>query len=107
MGGRVTEFRTYLYDIAIQDYALMCWLAGLWLSQYKAKMVDPVPVNEPDNLPGSPHTNPPNVNGRRKKKQEARDRALAAASRSESLKAETNGITHDVCENRSQHPSQP
>ncbi len=58
-------------------------------------MVDPVPVNEPDNLPAPTHE-PAKRKWTKEEKQEARDRALAAASQSESLKAETNGITHDV-----------
>lgn len=84
-------------SIAIRDYALMCWLAGLWLSQCKAKRWLTLCRSMNQIISRLPHTNLPNVNGRRKKSREARDRALAAASQVGKLKeAETNGITHDV-----------
>lgn len=97
VGGRVTEFRTYLYEH--RDTGLRAdVLARRFMaeSMQGKKMVDPVPVNEPDNLPAPTHE-PAKRKWTKEEKQEARDRALAAASQVGKLKeAETNGITHDV-----------
>ena len=97
VGGRVTEFRTYLYEH--RDTGLRAdVLAHRFMAESMQgnKMVEPVPVNEPDNT-----TAPTHESAKRKwmkeEKQEARDRALAAASQAGKLKeAETNSITQDV-----------
>ncbi|HGY5113279.1 TPA: HNH endonuclease [Citrobacter freundii] len=97
VGGRVTEFRTYLYEH--RDTGLRAdVLARRFMAESMQgnKMVDPVPVNEPDNTPAPTHE-PAKRKWTKEEKQEARDRALAAASQAGKLKeAETNGITHDV-----------
>lgn len=98
VGGRVTEFRTYLYEH--RDTGLRAdVLARRFMAESMQgnKMVEPVPVNEPDNTLAPAVTNPKSRKWTKEEKQEARDRALAAASLTGKPKeAETTGVTSEI-----------
>lgn len=96
VGGRVTEFRTYLYehrdtglraDVLARRFMAESMQGKRWLTLCRS-------MNQI--ISRLPHTNLPNVNGRRKKSRKRVTVRWPQQAVGKLKEAETNGITHDV-----------
>lgn len=108
VGGRVTEFRTYLYehrDTGLRaDVLARRFMSG---SVQGNKIAAPEPVSESGNTPAPAVTDPTRRKWTEEEKQEARDRALAAASQAGKRKEEETTGVAPVVTSESQPAPQP
>lgn len=108
VGGRVAEFRTYLYehrDTGLRaDVLARRFMSG---SGQGNKIAAPEPVIEPGNTPAPAVTDPTRRKWTEEEKQEARDRALAAASQAGKRKVEETIGVAPVVASESQPAPQP